>query len=224
MQGIIIPWLGYLFRNHMKNRIDTDYYFEELEAFWPLVYDLETQKFIGEDAEKPLRRSALADGRFYLDFIDPSISTLGEYAISNIGRRTDVVNNDEINCLFEPEIPNIVFINNDDDNKDKLIEECQFSGEPFTKVRGEIYWGFATGGYNNAAFDQLKYEMYVHTNYQKTLSITALPVFYLEPNSRVEINDKTTNTYGAFMIQNISIPLGSGSVMSASCNECLQKT
>lgn len=217
-------WLGYLFRNNMKNRIDTDYYFEELEAFWPLVYDLETQKFIGEDAEKPLRRSALADGRFYLDFIDPSVSTLGEYAISNIGRRTDVVNNNEINCLFEPEIPNIVFINNDDDNKDKLIEECQLSGEPFTKVRGEIYWGFATGGYNNAAFDQLKYEMYVHTNYQKTLSLTALPVFYLEPNSRIEINDKTTNTYGAFMIQNITIPLGSGGVMSASCNECLQKT
>ena len=165
----------------------------------------------------------MTDGNYYLDFIDPYTSTLGEYSIQNIGRRTDVVNNEDINCLFQPDIPDIVFINTDEDDAQELRSECQQKGQPYTQVRGDTYWAFATGGYKNGAFDQIKYELYLHTNYQRTLSLTALPVFYLEPNSRVTINDKSTNTYGSFVVRTISIPLGAGSVMAVSASECFER-
>jgi hypothetical protein len=45
--------------------------------------------------------------------IDASSSSLGEYGVQNIGRRMDVVNDDDVNCLFRPEIPNVVFLNSD---------------------------------------------------------------------------------------------------------------
>lgn len=216
-------WIGDVFRQVQKSRIDTDYYFEELDAFWPQIYDLEKQQFIAEGEDKTLYASALTDGNYYLDFIDPYTSTLGEYSIQNIGRRTDVVNNEDINCLFQPDIPDIVFINTDEDNAQDLRSECQQKGQPYTQVRGDTYWAFATGGYKNGAFDQIKYELYLHTNYQRTLSLTALPVFYLEPNSRVTINDKSTNTYGSFVVRTISIPLGAGSVMAVSASECFER-
>ena len=216
-------WIGDVFRQVQKSRIDTDYYFEELDAFWPQIYDLEKQQFIAEGEDKTLYASALTDGNYYLDFIDPYTSTLGEYSIQNIGRRTDVVNNEDINCLFQPDIPDIVFINTDEDNAQELRSECQQKGQPYTQVRGDTYWAFATGGYKNGAFDQIKYELYLHTNYQRTLSLTALPVFYLEPNSRVTINDKSTNTYGSFVVRTISIPLGAGSVMAVSASECFER-
>lgn len=216
-------WIGDIYKQVRKNRIDTAFYFEELEAFWPQIYNLETQKFYGEEEDKTLFTSSLTDGNFYLDFIDPSASGLGEFAVANIGRRSDVVSNNDINCLFEPEIPDIVFLNIDDDDFIEKRQECQLKGQPFTQVRSEVYWAFATGGYKNGAFDQIKYELYLHTNYQKTLSLTSLPVFYLEPNSRVTINDKSTNTYGDFVIQNISLPLGAGSVMATTCNEALER-
>lgn len=216
-------WIGDVFRQVQKSRIDTDYYFEELDAFWPQIYDLEKQQFIAEGEDKTLYASALTDGNYYLDFIDPYTSTLGEYSIQNIGRRTDVVNNEDINCLFQPDIPDIVFINTDEDDAQELRSECQQKGQPYTQVRGDTYWAFATGGYKNGAFDQIKYELYLHTNYQRTLSLTALPVFYLEPNSRVTINDKSTNTYGSFVVRTISIPLGAGSVMAVSASECFER-
>ena len=216
-------WIGDVFRQVQKSRIDTDYYFEELDAFWPQIYDLEKQQFIAESEDKTLYASALTDGNYYLDFIDPYTSTLGEYSIQNIGRRTDVVNNEDINCLFQPDIPDIVFINTDEDDAQDLRSECQQKGQPYTQVRGDTYWAFATGGYKNGAFDQIKYELYLHTNYQRTLSLTALPVFYLEPNSRVTINDKSTNTYGSFVVRTISIPLGAGSVMAVSASECFER-
>lgn len=216
-------WIGQIHRQVKRNRIDTDYYFEELEAFWPQIYDLENQKFYAEQEDKTLLTSALTDGNYFLDFIDPSTSGLGEFSISNIGRRMDVVNNEDINCLFQPDIPDIVFLNIDDDDFLEKRQECQLKGQPFTQVRGDVYSGFYTGGYKNGAFDQVKYELYLHTNYQKTLSLTSLPVFYLEPNSRATINDKSTNTYGSFMIKTLSIPLGPGNMMATTASETFER-
>lgn len=46
---------------------------------------------------------------YFLDFIDTSAS-IGKYSVSQIGRRTKVIEDDSINCLFEPETPDLVFI------------------------------------------------------------------------------------------------------------------
>jgi hypothetical protein len=45
--------------------------------------------------------------------IDASSSPLGEFSVKNIGRRLDIVEDENINCLFEPEIPDVVFLNMD---------------------------------------------------------------------------------------------------------------
>lgn len=217
VQGLIAERLG----------TDVGYYYAELKEFWPQIYDVAEQKFWGEKEEEPVQLQALCDGNFYLDFIDSS-GPLGKYSVSAIGRRQQVVVDEDINCLFEPEIPNIVFLNldladTDPDEFDDLKAECMASGQPYAQTRGEVFNAFMTGGYHNSAWDRVTLELYSHTTYQKTLSLTALPVYYLEPNVRVYINDEATQTKGDYMIQSISIPLNIGSVMSVTCNECTIK-
>lgn len=217
VQGLIAERLG----------TDIGYYYAELKEFWPQIYDVAEQKFWGEKEEEPVQLQALCDGNFYLDFIDSS-GPLGKYSISAIGRRQQVVVDEDINCLFEPEIPNIVFLNldladTDPDEFDDLKAECMASGQPYAQTRGEVFNAFMTGGYHNSAWDRVTLELYSHTTYQKTLSLTALPIYYLEPNVRVYINDEATQTKGDYMIQSISIPLNIGSVMSVTCNECTIK-
>ena len=212
-----------IYRQQQQNKVDVDYYFEELDAFWPQIYNLETQKFYGEEEDKAAYTSSLADGNYYLDFIDPYTSGLGEFSIANIGRRTLAIQNDDVNCIFQPEVPDIVFLNTDDDDIDIQRDECDRKGQPYSQVKSNIYQALATGGFKNGAFDQIKYQLYLHTNYQKTLSLSALPVLYLEPNSRVEINDATTNAQGDFIAQSISIPLGAGNSMSVTLNQCLER-
>ena len=212
-----------IYRQQQQNKVDVDYYFEELDAFWPQIYNLETQKFYGEEKDKAAYTSSLADGNYYLDFIDPYTSGLGEFSIANIGRRTLAIQNDDVNCIFQSEVPDIVFLNTDDDDIDIQRDECDRKGQPYSQVKSNIYQALATGGFKNGAFDQIKYQLYLHTNYQKTLSLSALPVLYLEPNSRVEINDATTNAQGDFMAQSISIPLGAGNSMSVTLNQCLER-
>ena len=208
-----------------NNSVDRGYYFEELRAFWPQIYDLKNQQFWGEAEDSSIQARVLTDGNYYLDFID-SAGSLGKYSVSNIGRRTDVVVNEDVNCLFEPEVPNIVFLNldlndSDPDKLAKLRDECQNSGQPWAQTPGEIYKAFSTGGYHNGAYDYICSELYTHTTYQTTISMTAIPNYWIEPNSRIRIADNATKTFGNYMIQNISLPLDVGSVMSITANECV---
>ena len=90
-------------------------YFEELFAFWPQEYNLDpnNQQFYGEKENELVQYRSLTTGNYFLDFIDANGSAFGDYSIEAIGRRQDVVHNEDINCLFVPEIPNIVFLNKD---------------------------------------------------------------------------------------------------------------
>ena len=219
------------------NGTDKGYYYEELAAFWPQVYNLQEQCFYGQQDDNTVQFKTLCAGTYYLDFLDSLATSFGEWSVDNIGRRTNMVVNDEINCLFQPEIPNIILlpttsglINDDSYNaleKEKslyeLKKEAQDNYYPWTQVSDEIYNNLLTGGYRNAAFDQIKYELYLHTRYQKSISMTSIPVFYLEPNSRITIDDPVSHTYGDFIVQSINLTLGPGANMSITCNETAER-
>ena len=235
--------------------MDPGPYFEELNSFWPDEYDLrrQNQKFFGEKEDGVVHFKTLTTGKFYFDIIDANSSSLGIYSINNIGRRTEVINNEEVNCLFTPEIPNIIFLNMEhadqnwsdnttitelrnskifkemtEDEKNIAMlqlqkEECDNNWQPYVQISNEDYAKLANGGYLYGAYDEIRYALFCHTTYQKVLSITALPAYYLEPNSRVYVSDKSTNTYGDFMIQNINLTLGPGANMSVTMNEALER-
>lgn len=216
-------WLEQIYNQNKQLKIDSDFYYEELDAYWPQIYDLEKQMFYGQEEEQSLHPQTLADGNYYLDFIEPTTSSLGKYSVQNIGRRTDVVVNQDINCIFQPEIPNIIWLNADDANIVEKRQEAIKNGYPYSQVREDIFTNFWTGGYKNSAFEAIKTELWTYTTYQKVLSLTTLPVFYLQPNIRITVNDQTTNTYGDFVVKSFSFSLGVNGQMTISCNQCVDK-
>ena len=245
-----LDWRTYLYLYGLyANKMGTDPgpYFSDLETFWPYEYNLNRDKqcFLNEiDSSLEVQYKELTNGNFFFDIIDANSSSLGEFSVKNIGRRIDVVNDENINCLFEPEIPDIVFLNKDNpdmnwsenttvtelrnvqDVQDKLYEqrqECINNNQPYIQVSDEIFNSLTTGKYLSDAYEQIKYELFAHLKYQKVVSITALPAYYLEPNSRVTLNDYTTNTYGDYMIQNINLTLGPGANMAVTLNEVSER-
>ncbi len=217
----------YLQGEHARtNGTDKGYYFEELSAGWTQIYDLEKQQFIGDDDKKnPVTLASLTNGNMFLDFIDAGTSSLGEYAVSAIGRRSDVVVDNDVNCLFQPNIPDIVFVDAEKnaESNSEISQELESKGERWSLTPKEIYSALATGGYKNGAFDRIKYELYLHTGYQRTLSITAIPAFYLEPSIRVSVKDKTTNTYGDYIVKSVTYTLGTGSTMTVNATELVER-
>ena len=64
---------------------DQGYYFEELKAFWPQTYNLVEQCFFGQeyyysDDDENAHRydKVLAQGNYFLDFLDSRDTTFGK--------------------------------------------------------------------------------------------------------------------------------------------------
>ena len=198
--------------------LDTNNYYTELNNEWPKMYDIENREFYEEYEKDP------ASLDYFLDFIDSS-AAIGELSISNIGKRSKIVVDEDINCIFEREIPNLVMI---DASQDSAIvteqrEEAQRKGQDYIQVTGAIYNLLATGGTQNSAFERVKELIYQYTSYNESITLQCLPIYYLDVNQRITVNDSKSNIYGDYMINSISIPLNISSMMTISATRALER-
>jgi len=52
-------------------------------------------------------------------------------SIGNIGKRSKVISNNDINCIFASEIPNLVLIEKGQEDTAERVQECQAAGQDF---------------------------------------------------------------------------------------------
>ncbi|AXF52490.1 MAG: putative flagellin-like protein [Caudoviricetes sp.] len=195
---------------------NSNYYYTELKAEWPKIYDIKAGKF----KEEALKHQTEID--FFLDFIDSS-SMINELSVQNIGRRSKVISDNSINCVFEPEVPDLVLLDVSDPDIAELRNECLNQGQNFIQVDSKIFDMVAIGGKSNSAYNMVRELLYQYTSYNENISIDALPIFYLEPNSRITVRDVRSGIYGDYMIDSISIPFDVGGTMSLSCTRALER-
>ena len=162
--------------------LDSNYYYTELKNEWPKLYDIRNQKFFEGVIDQP------SDIDFFLDFIDTP-TAISEFSVQNIGRRTTTLVDDSINCIFEPDNPDIVIIEAGSENADSIQRECEARKQEYAQVRSEIYAMLLNGGALRSAYDEIKKELYQYTNYNEQISLTTLPIYYLEPNVRITVRD-----------------------------------
>ena len=196
--------------------LTSNYYYTELKNEWPKLYDIRNGKFFDEALNQP------SDIDFFLDFIDTP-TAISEFSVQNIGRRTATLVNDAVNCIFEPDNPDIVIIEAGSDEADELQRECEARKQEYSQVRPEVYSLLANGGALRSAYEEIRTELYQYTNYNEQVSLTTLPIYYLEPNVRITIRDTQSNIYGDYMIKSISLPLDVNGTMSITCTKALER-
>lgn len=195
---------------------DSNYYYTELVNEWPKLYDIWNGKFVDEALNVP------SDIDYFLDFID-SNSAISAFSISNIGRRTKVIVDEQINCVFPRDIPDWIIIQANQPDTDTLREESILKGEQFVQVSSAIFGQLAGGGSSNSAYDYVRELLYQHTSYNESISIQALPIYYLDVNTRINVQDIESNIYGDYIINSISIPLDINGTMTISATKALER-
>ena len=206
----------------------SNYYYTELMSEWPKLYNMQAKTeiingeevYIGEFYPEVIQ--SIEDIDFYLDFID-SGAEISKFNISSIGRRQKVVVDNDVNCVFEPDVPNYIIIKAGQEDTQKLIDEAQYKGQNFILVNEGIYDTISVGGMSNSAYHKVRELLYQYTSYNESITIQALPVYTLEPNTRIEVRDLESNIFGDYMISTISIPLAVGSTMSISATRALER-
>lgn len=214
--------------NTSRFGVDSNYYYSELANEWPKLFELkavEKKDGVDWDFEDHFKQGVLNDPTsldYYLDFID-SEAAISEFSISNIGRRNKTVNDNDVNCMFEFPIEDVILIPAGRDNTEKLVLEASSKGQSYTQIDENIYSNLAGGGSQNSAYNLIRDLLYQHTNYNESVSIQMLPLYFLEPNIRIYLRDEESGINGDYMINSISMPLDVAGQMSLSCSKALEK-
>ena len=212
LQGVQAEGLG----------LDTNAYYVELINEWPKLYDTEKGAF-HEDLINS-EGGLVGDLDYFLDFIDSS-SAIGEFSIKNIGRRTKVVNNDKINCIFEANIPDVILINLGlgAEEVQKKKQEADTRGQKYLQVSEQVYDNLAIGGSQNSAYNEIKNLLYEYTSYNESIQLQAIPIYHLEPNTRIVVNDVESDIHGDYIIKSISLPLDINGTMSITATRAIDR-
>ena len=208
--------------------IDSNYYYTELTTEWPKLYNLQKNTirqdgqtiYTGGFYDEVLKTPSDID--YFLDFID-SNAEISKFSISNIGRRTITITDNDINCIFEPDIPDYVIIEKGQDDTDEKRHECENKGQKYIQVDTSIFNMITGGGNANSAYNKVRELLYQNTSYNESINIQAIPIYHLEPNTRIEVRDLESNIFGDYMISTISIPLDVNSTMSISATRALER-
>ena len=198
--------------------LDSNYYYTELKNQWPKLYNSRgtNPNFYEQVINQP------SDIDFFLDIIDTT-SSLAEFSVNNIGRRTIVLVDDKINCIFEPNNPDLVIISTNALDINEITEQCHLRQQEYVQVKPQIYSLLLDGGALRSAYEEIKKELYQYTNYNEQISLTTLPIYYLEPNVRITIRDIQSGIYGDYMITSISLPFDVNGTMSLSCTKAVER-
>ena len=202
-------------------------YFAELNSEWTKICDLIGTKVavsaIGIDSyESKIREDIpVSSYEYWLDFVEGS-----PFNVNNIGRRTKVVNEKTVNCIFPVEFASYIYILADGDGE-RILKERQAAknlNREVIMISQEVYNNLTLGGTKNSAYDKLKELLYVHMTYNETVNLSIIPIYHLEPNTRITIFDNETGVNGDYMIKTISLPLTPNGTSSISATKCLDKT
>lgn len=200
-----------------NNSLDSGFYYPELVTEWPKLYDVENGRFYDSATRNP------AGIDYYLDFID-TFAKIGEFSVDNIGRRTVVLNDDSVNCIFESDVPDCVLIETGKEkDTEALKNECIKKGQTFYQVPSSIFNLLSAGGQQNSAFESVKNLLFQYTNYNESISITCLPIYHLEPNTRISIKEPISGVDGDYIISSISLPLDSTGTMTMNVTQAIER-
>ena len=206
--------------------IDYNNYYIELMNEWIKLYTItvttEESDYIGiiEINDKVKYESESLD--YFLDIID-SNSKIQQLSIKNIGKRTKVLVDDKINCIFEPDVLNIIILEAGSPDIGTLRQKYGDRGESWTQVPAEIYSKMVIGGTLNSALVAMRDLLYQYTHYNESIQLNTLPIYYLEPNTRISVKDEKSNIFGDYLINSISVSLNGNDQMSISANKILTK-
>lgn len=151
---------------------------------------------------------------FWFDFLDGG-TELQQFSVPIAGDRTKVVNADKASAIIFREVPPFIVYDKDEQSIDELKKRRQSQSAYIFIQLQKGYSQYFTVSYRNTSvknkIDELLYEFaYCIEN----ITITALPIYYLEPNTRIYVQDKTTNIEGEYLVSKITIPLTYNGTMS----------
>lgn len=183
-------------------------YDAELLAYFPNIYDFGKNNFKPEVLEDP---STLL---YWLDFVTPD-SIVGKYSIDRIGKRTKAETDTDVTRIYTKDIEDVVLLNKTDYTSESVKKsfnqkcmEFRMDGQKYAEIDDDLYKLITPANQPLTAYDKVRELLFQYTYLSDMINLSCMPLYFLEPNQRITVNNKASGIYGDFIIQSITLPLG----------------
>ena len=152
---------------------------------------------------------------FWFDFLDTE-GQLQQFNVKNVGSRSKAVNETSIKSIYFRETPAVVFT-------DILDSERKLSSYKYLQIPEEhIEKMFTISAQGKSAKNRLDELIYAHGYCIETISVTALPIYYLDVNTRIYIHNEDNEINGDYIVSKITIPLTYNGTMSINATKAAE--
>ena len=192
-------------------------YYVDIFSFWRQIYDFENRDYYDNVKQYPENLD------FWFDFIGENNSDISKYSVKLIGDRTKAINDTNIKVISYRDVPEVLFLNQSD--YDKIVENNypEETGYIWVNVPKNYDNYFSISSMGKSAVDEMEDLLQTTAYCTESSTITSLPIYYLEPNTRIYIEDKKSGVEGEYLVNKLTIPLSYNGTMSISATKAISK-
>lgn len=152
---------------------------------------------------------------FWFDFLDAEGSEISKYAVYNIGDRAKSIKDTNVKSIYYREIPTTIF------QSGQEIYEHQ-PGYTYIQLQNTMENLFIVSSKGISAKEKIETFLYDYACCAENISITSLPVYYLQPNSYIKVYNKDNNIDGEYIVEKFNIPLTHNGTMSITAKKVIK--
>lgn len=153
---------------------------------------------------------------FWIDFLEGNGELMKTVGVPNIQDRPKVETNNDVRAIDYSQVPQIIFCNGTPDIETNNTYTYFNVGNKINKM-------FKSSTQGLSAKEAIQNMVYQYAQSAESVSVTAIPIYYLEPNCRVHIKSEEYNIDNDYIINQLSIPLNYNGTMSFSATKTLKR-
>lgn len=157
---------------------------------------------------------------FWIDFIDDQ-TDLWQYGPDLIGRRAKVINDDKVKAIYFKDTPELLFVERY--SSSPVVEYSDTLAYAHINISPSLATYLYISSQGKSAKEELDNLIYQSTYYQDSITLSTIPIYYLEPNTRIFVQDKKSGISGEYLIKSMSIPLSHDGMMSLNANRASER-
>ena len=207
-----------------NGRTGYEQFYIDMQGFWRQIYDPTAGAADPWNADIKVNPDYL---NFWIDFLDSTEngygSELDAYSISAVGDRAKVVNDTDVKSIYFREIPNLIFTTLKELNTYDNFSEMTGYTFAFLEQSQANFSYFVISSQGKSAKEALDELIYNHSYCIEGITLNTIPVYYLQPNTKIVVNDENSKINGEYVMTRITIPLTLEGTMSITATRAPQR-
>lgn len=194
-------------------RTGYEQYYTDLQGFWRELYnpmsDEDDNNFYHDGQHIYWNKNVFENPEslnFWFDFLDQD-GHLSKFGVQNIGARPKAINDTAVKSIYFRETPNVIFGSKDNGRYDEGYKFIQIPEDSIDTM-------FTISAQGKSAKQRIDELLYAHSYCIENATIQTIPIYYLQPNTRIYLQDDNSGLQGDYIINKMTIPLSYNGQMS----------